>query len=81
MSDRDWVAEMTLSATASPLRGASGGGLGTGSSSKGRYDFGRRFKTLSDLTPYEYACKIRTSEPEKFIINLCHETPRLNTVD
>jgi len=33
------------------------------------YNFGRRLKTLSGLTPYEYVCKIWTSEPEKFIIN------------
>ncbi|GLQ67463.1 hypothetical protein GCM10007870_30480 [Gluconobacter kondonii] len=36
------------------------------------YNFGRRLKTLSGLTPYEYVCKIWTSELEKFIINLTH---------
>ena len=33
------------------------------------YNFGRRLKTLNGLTPYEYVCKIWTSEPERFIIN------------
>ncbi|MBS1039016.1 integrase core domain-containing protein, partial [Gluconobacter cerinus] len=31
-------------------------------------NYGRRLKTLSGLTPYECVCKIRTSEPERFII-------------
>ncbi|WP_373277515.1 IS3 family transposase, partial [Gluconobacter thailandicus] len=43
------------------------------------YNFGRRLKTLSGLTPYEYVCKIWTSEPEKFIINPTHQTPGPNT--
>lgn len=32
-------------------------------------NFGRRLKTLSCLTPYEYVRKMWTSEPERFIIN------------
>ncbi|TCW20503.1 hypothetical protein EDC20_1556, partial [Gluconobacter oxydans] len=36
-------------------------------------------KTLSGLTPYEYVCKIWTSEPERFIINPTHQIPGLNT--
>ncbi|WP_250697626.1 IS3 family transposase, partial [Acetobacter pasteurianus] len=43
------------------------------------YNFGRRLKTLSGLTPYEYVCKIWTSEPERFIINPTHQTPGPNT--
>ncbi|MFT8379356.1 MAG: IS481 family transposase [Gluconobacter japonicus] len=43
------------------------------------YNFGRRLKTLSGLTPYEYVCKIWTAEPERFIINPTHQTPGLNT--
>ncbi|MCX2564593.1 integrase core domain-containing protein [Acetobacter thailandicus] len=38
-------------------------------------NFGRRLKTLKGLTPYEYICKIWTSEPERFIINPTHQTP------
>ena len=38
----------------------------------------RRLKTLSDRTPYEYICKIWTSEPERFIVNLIHQMPGLN---
>ncbi|MDG6095822.1 hypothetical protein LOC54_12190, partial [Acetobacter sp. AN02] len=41
---------------------------------------GRRLKTLSGLTPYEYVCKIWTSEPERFIINPAHQIPGLNTL-
>jgi hypothetical protein len=28
------------------------------------YNFGRRLKTLKGLTPYEYVCKIWTTEPK-----------------
>jgi transposase InsO family protein len=43
------------------------------------YNFARRLKTLSGLTPYEYICKIWTSEPDRFIINTIHQMPRLNS--
>jgi len=33
------------------------------------YNYARRLKTLSGLTPYEYICKIWTSEPDRFILN------------
>jgi hypothetical protein len=36
-------------------------------------------KTLNGPTPYEYVCKIWTSEPERFIINPIHQMPGLNT--
>ena len=42
------------------------------------YNFARRLKTLKGLTPYEYICKIWTSEPEKFIVNPIHQMPGLN---
>lgn len=32
------------------------------------YNFGRRLNTVSGLAPYEYVCKIWTSEPERVII-------------
>ena len=41
-------------------------------------NFARRLKTLSGLTPYEYICKIRTSEPDRFILNPIHQMPGLN---
>jgi transposase InsO family protein len=43
------------------------------------YDFARRLKTLSGLTPYEYICKIWTSEPDSFILNPINQMLRLNT--
>ena len=43
------------------------------------YNFARRLKTLSGLTPYEYICKIWTSEPERFTLNPIHQMPGLNT--
>ena len=43
------------------------------------YNFARRLKTLSRLTPYEYICKVWTSEPDRFIVNPIHQMPRLNT--
>ena len=41
-------------------------------------NFARRLKTLSGLTPYEYICKVRTSEPERFILDPFHQMPGLN---
>lgn len=43
------------------------------------YNFARRLKTLAGLTPYEYICKIWTSEPERFTIDPTHQTPGLYT--
>ena len=43
------------------------------------YDFARRLKTLNGLTPYEYICKVWTSEPDRFIVNPIHQMPGLNT--
>ena len=37
------------------------------------YNFARRLKTLSGLTPYEYIAKIWTSEPERFIVDPIHQ--------
>ena len=43
------------------------------------YNFARRLKTLSGLTPYEYVCKVWTSEPDRFIVDPIHQMPGLNT--
>ncbi len=43
------------------------------------YNFARRLKTLGGLTSYEYICRIRTSEPDRFILNPIHQMPGLNT--
>ena len=43
------------------------------------YNFTRRLKTLNGLTPYEYICKIWTSEPDRFILSPIHQMLRLNT--
>lgn len=45
------------------------------------HNFARRLKTPSGLTPYEYLCKIRTSEPERSIFNPIHQMPGLNSQD
>ena len=42
------------------------------------YNCGRRLKTLTGLTPYEFICKQWTSEPDRFIINPIHQMPGLN---
>ena len=42
------------------------------------YNFGRRPKTLRGLTPYEFICKIWTTEPERFKINPIHQMQGLN---
>ena len=43
------------------------------------YNFARRLKTLAGLTPYEFICKIWTSEPQRFTLNPIHQMPGLNT--
>lgn len=43
------------------------------------YNYGRRLKTLKGLTPYEYICKIWTTEPKRFNIDPIHQMPGLNT--
>jgi transposase InsO family protein len=43
------------------------------------YNFARRLKTIGGLTPYEYICKVWTSEPDRFILNPIHQMPGLNT--
>ncbi|AQZ51034.1 hypothetical protein Mame_01687 [Martelella mediterranea DSM 17316] len=43
------------------------------------HNFGRRLKTLRGLTPYEYICKIWTSEPQRFKLNPIHQMPGPNT--
>ena len=45
------------------------------------YNYARRLKTLSGLTPYEYIRKIWTSEPDRFILNPIHQMPGLNSHD
>ena len=42
------------------------------------YNFARRLKALGGLTPYECICKIRTSEPDRSIIDPIHQMPGLN---
>src|SRR6056297_2449182 len=43
------------------------------------YNYARRLKTLGGLTPYEYICKIWTSEPDRFTLDPIHQMPGLNT--
>jgi len=42
-------------------------------------NYGRRLKTLKGLTPYEYICKIWTTEPKRFRVDPIHQMPGLNT--
>lgn len=41
-------------------------------------NFAHWLKTLGGLTSYEYIGKIRTSEPERFIIDPIRQMPGLN---
>ena len=43
------------------------------------YNFAKRLKTLKGLTPYEYICKIWTTEPKRFKLNPIHQMPGLNS--
>jgi hypothetical protein len=42
------------------------------------YNFAKRLKTLKNLTPYEYVCKLWTKEPERFALNPLQKMPGLN---
>ncbi len=42
------------------------------------YNFGRRLKTLKGLTPYEFICKQRTSQPQRFTFNPLQQMPGPN---
>ena len=42
------------------------------------YNFARRLKTLSGLTPNEDIAKIWTSESNRFIVDPIHQMPGLN---
>jgi transposase InsO family protein len=43
------------------------------------YNYGRRLKMLKGLTPYEYICKVWTSQKERFVIDPLQQMPGLNT--
>ena len=43
------------------------------------YNFGRPLKTLSGLTPYNYICKIWTSEHDSSILNPIKQISALKT--
>ena len=43
------------------------------------YNFARRLKTLKGLTPFEYICKCRTFQPERFKLNPLQQTTGLNS--
>ena len=43
------------------------------------YNFARRLKTLRGLTPYEFICKVWTSQPQRFKTNPLQQMPGLNT--
>ncbi len=42
-------------------------------------NFTRRPKILNGLRPYEYICKIWTSEPDRFSLDSIHQMAGLNT--
>jgi transposase InsO family protein len=42
------------------------------------YNYARRLKALSGLTPYEFVCKCWTSEPDRYTLNPIHQMPGLN---
>src|SRR6202047_3783972 len=43
------------------------------------YNYGRRLKTLKGLTPYEYICKVWTSQKERFTLDPLQQMLGLNT--
>ena len=43
------------------------------------YNFARRLKSLKGLTPYEFICKIWTTQPHRFTLNPIHQMPGINS--
>jgi transposase InsO family protein len=43
------------------------------------YNFARRLKTLNGLTPYEFVCKVWTSQPQRFKITPLQKMPGPNS--
>ncbi len=43
------------------------------------YNFTRRLKTPTGLTPYEFVCKTWAKEPSRFTLDPTHQMPGLNT--
>jgi hypothetical protein len=43
------------------------------------YNFAKRLKTLKGPTSYEYICRARTKEPERFTLNPLQQMPGLNS--
>jgi hypothetical protein len=43
------------------------------------FSFAQKLKSLGGPTPYEYICKVWTSEPDRFILDPIHQMPGLNT--
>ena len=43
------------------------------------YNYGRRLKTVRDLTPYEFICQTWTKEPERFRRDPSHHIPGPNS--
>lgn len=44
-------------------------------------DFARGLKTLGDFKAYEYICTIRTSEPDRFIVDTIYQMPVKHIID
>jgi hypothetical protein len=42
------------------------------------YNFAKRLKTLKDRTTYEYICKLRAKEPDRFTLNPLQQMPGVN---
>jgi Integrase core domain len=45
------------------------------------YNFAKRLKTLKGLTPYEYIGQCWQKDPERFTMDPCHHTLRLNSAE
>lgn len=43
------------------------------------YTFARRHKTLRGPAPFEYSCKVATSEPDRSILEPMHQMTGLNS--
>jgi len=43
------------------------------------YNFAKRLKTLTGLTPFEFICKTWTQQPDRFKLDPTHHMPGLNS--
>ena len=74
-----WLAAQAIRSPAMNRRNALFAGHNEGGRNRARFASLIGTCKMNGVEPYEYICKIWTSEPERFILNPIHQMPGLNT--